>query len=72
MVILHRLKGAEFVLNADLIETIEANPDTIITLVNEKKFIVQEPVAEVVEKVIAYQTRIHNLPRVSERRPEET
>ncbi|TGK82064.1 flagellar protein [Leptospira noumeaensis] len=72
MVILHRLKGAEFVLNADLIETIDANPDTIITLVNEKKFIVQEPVAEVVEKVIAYQTRIHNLPRVGERGPEET
>lgn len=72
MVILHRLKGAEFVLNADLIETIEANPDTIITLVNEKKFIVQEPVAEVVEKVIAYQTRIHNLPRVGEKRHEET
>ncbi|PJZ46218.1 flagellar FlbD family protein [Leptospira brenneri] len=71
MVILHRLKGAEFVLNADLIETIEANPDTIITLVNEKKFIVQEPVAEVLEKVVAYQTRIHNLPRVKDR-PEET
>ncbi|MBM9590211.1 flagellar FlbD family protein [Leptospira sp. 201903075] len=72
MVILHRLKGAEFVLNADLIETIEANPDTIITLVNEKKFIVQEPVAEVVEKVVAYQTRIHDLPRVSVKMPEET
>ncbi|MBM9548402.1 flagellar FlbD family protein [Leptospira sp. 201903074] len=72
MVILHRLKGAEFVLNADLIETIEANPDTIITLVNEKKFIVLEPVAEVVEKVVAYQTRIHNLPRVSGKMPEET
>ncbi|TGM52424.1 flagellar FlbD family protein [Leptospira vanthielii] len=66
MVILHRLKGAEFVLNADLIETIEANPDTIITLVNEKKFIVQEPVAEVVEKVVSYKTRIHGLPRVKE------
>ncbi|MGE8720554.1 flagellar FlbD family protein [Leptospira terpstrae] len=67
MVILHRLKGAEFVLNADLIETIEANPDTIITLVNEKKFIVQEPVAEVVEKVVSYKTRIHGLPRVIEK-----
>ncbi|EMY71322.1 flagellar protein FlbD [Leptospira vanthielii serovar Holland str. Waz Holland = ATCC 700522] len=49
-----------------MIETIEANPDTIITLVNEKKFIVQEPVAEVVEKVVSYKTRIHGLPRVKE------
>ncbi|TGL86419.1 flagellar protein [Leptospira congkakensis] len=72
MVILHRLKGAEFVLNADLIETIEANPDTIITLVNEKKFIVQEAVSEVLEKVVTYQTRIHGLPRVQQSRPEET
>ncbi|MDF3820776.1 flagellar FlbD family protein [Leptospira sp. 96542] len=62
MVILHRLKGAEFVLNADLIETVEANPDTIITLVNEKKFIVQESVADVLEKVVTYKTRIHRLP----------
>jgi flagellar protein FlbD len=70
LVILHRLKGAEFVLNADLIETIEANPDTIITLVNEKKFIVLESVAEVVEKVVSYQTRIHNLPQVKEKTEE--
>ncbi|WP_411824086.1 flagellar FlbD family protein [Leptospira sp. 'Mane'] len=62
MVILHRLKGAEFVLNADLIESIEANPDTVITLLNEKKYIVSEPVETVVEKVFAYKTRIHSLP----------
>ncbi len=62
MVILHRLKGAEFVLNADLIESIEANPDTVITLLNEKKYIVSEPVETVVEKVFQYKARIHSLP----------
>lgn len=64
MVTLHRLKGAEFVLNAELIESIEASPDTIITLVNDKKFIVQETVYEVVERVIQYKSRVHTLPKV--------
>ena len=65
MVILHRLKGAEFILNAELIETIEANPDTVITLTNEKKFIVIESVSEVLERVLMYKTRIHQLPKAN-------
>ncbi|MDZ4728097.1 MAG: flagellar FlbD family protein [Leptospira sp.] len=70
MVILHRLKGAEFILNAELIETIEANPDTVITLTNDKKFIVQETVSGVLELVLAYKTRIHSLPKVKSRNEE--
>lgn len=63
MVILHRLKGAEFILNAELIETIEANPDTVISLTNDKKFIVTETVLDVLEKVMEYKMRIHTLPK---------
>ncbi|MCZ8155291.1 MAG: flagellar FlbD family protein [Leptospira sp.] len=70
MVILHRLKGAEFILNADLIETIEANPDTVISLVNEKKFIVMETVTEVLDKVLSYKSRIHSLPKTVQRTEE--
>ncbi|TGN20469.1 flagellar FlbD family protein [Leptospira idonii] len=65
MVILHRLKGAEFVLNADHIESVEANPDTVITLINDKKYIVQESVTEVVDKVFVYKARIHSLPKTN-------
>ncbi|GBF51156.1 endoflagellar protein [Leptospira ryugenii] len=64
MVILHRLKGAEFVLNADLIETIEANPDTVITLTNDKKYIVQETVSTVMDLVLSYKSRIHSNPKI--------
>lgn len=32
----------ELVLNAELIETIEETPDTVITLLNGKKLIVEE------------------------------
>lgn len=47
-------KKGEFVLNAEVIQTIEETPDTVITLMNEKKFIVDEPVDEVVRRVIKY------------------
>ncbi len=42
MICLHRLKGEEFFLNHRHIETIEKTPDTVITLVNEHKYLVCE------------------------------
>lgn len=47
-------KKGEFILNAEVIQTIEETPDTVITLMNEKKFIVDEPVDEVVRRVMKY------------------
>jgi flagellar protein FlbD len=44
----------EFVLNADLIETIEETPDTVVTLTNGKKIIVTESMDEVVRKVMEF------------------
>ena len=36
-------KKGEFVLNAEIIETIEETSDTVVTLTNGKKLIVDEP-----------------------------
>ncbi|TGK12093.1 flagellar protein [Leptospira fletcheri] len=58
MITLHRLKGTEFVLNASHIECIEANPDTTITLFNDRKYVVQESVPQVIEKIIEFKKRI--------------
>ncbi len=55
MITLHKINGMEFVLNAELIETVEANPDTTIFLTTGKVFIVRETMAEVVRQVTAYQ-----------------
>ncbi|MDT8901299.1 flagellar FlbD family protein [Anaeroselena agilis] len=44
----------DFVLNAELIETIEETPDTVITLTNGKKLIVAEGMDEVVRRVMEY------------------
>ncbi|WP_100404477.1 flagellar FlbD family protein [Bacillus solitudinis] len=47
MIELIRLNGHTFLLNAFLIEQVEAFPDTTITLVSGKKIIVQNEVNEV-------------------------
>jgi flagellar protein FlbD len=58
MLTVTQLDGTAIVLNAELIESIEAVPDTIITLTTHKKFVVVEPVSEVVERVIRYQRKV--------------
>lgn len=51
--------GADLVINAELIESVEAHPDTQITLTTGHKMIVQESVERVIELVIAYKRAIH-------------
>jgi flagellar protein FlbD len=59
MIALQRLNKSEFILNADYIETLEATPDTVITLTNSKKYIVKNPIADVVAKAIKYKQLCH-------------
>ena len=49
----------EFVLNAEIIESIEETPDTVITLTNGKKLIVEEPMEEIVRRTIKYRRALH-------------
>lgn len=58
MIQLHNISGKSFYLNCDLIFRMEVNYDTIITLTNMQKLIVQETPDQVVEKVIAYRRKI--------------
>jgi flagellar protein FlbD len=55
VIYLSRLDGTRFVLNANRIETVEARPDTVITVVDGKHFVVKDSVDDVIAKVIAYQ-----------------
>ena len=52
-------KKGEFVLNAEIIETIEETPDTVVTLTNGKKLIVDEPMDEIVRRVMKYRRAMH-------------
>ena len=55
------LNGWSFVLNCELIETVEATPDTVISTINGKKFIASETVEEIVERVVQYKSRVLSL-----------
>ena len=57
MIKLTRLNGKEFVLNAELIRSIEALPDTTITLGGGDKLIVTAMLEEVVERAMEHTGR---------------
>lgn len=54
MIHVTRLNQSRLILNSDLIETIENTPDTVITLVNDKRITVMETADELIERVRAY------------------
>jgi len=61
MITVTRINGVEFAINAELIELVESTPDTVITLTNGKKYVVREPLVEIVQKVINYRQEV-NMP----------
>ncbi|MEM8756170.1 MAG: flagellar FlbD family protein [Planctomycetota bacterium] len=58
MITVTRLNGDRIVVNAELIKTLEATPDTIITLINGDRLVVKEPVPSVIELAIDYGRRL--------------
>ena len=58
MITLTRLTGAVFAINPDLIERIDQTPDTVLTLVDGTKYLVREPLAEIVEAVRDYRASV--------------
>jgi flagellar protein FlbD len=59
MIRVTRLNNSELVVNAELIEFIEATPDTVITLTNDRHVVVQESVDDVIERVIEFLRAVH-------------
>lgn len=57
MIRLTRLNETQFIINAEMIEFVEATPDTIVSLQSGKKVMVTEPLDEVVERIIEYRRR---------------
>ncbi len=54
MIHLTRLNQKDLVVNSDLIEHIEANPDTVVSLTNGQKFVVVETTDEIIRKVVEF------------------
>ena len=60
MITVTRLNNKPIVVNPDLIVFIEQTPDTIITLSNGEKLMVQEKVGEVINRIIKFRRSIFN------------
>lgn len=59
MIILHKLNGLEVVVNAELIETLEPGPQTLIHLATGNKLTVKEGADEIVAKVVQYRKSVN-------------
>ncbi len=58
MIRLTRLNGEHFVLNAELVQRVEGHPDTVITLLDDTKYVVVETVDQVVREIRDYRASI--------------
>lgn len=53
------LNNREIAINPDLIETVEAVPQTVLTLTSGKKLLLTDKMQDVVDKFINYKQRIN-------------
>lgn len=53
------MNDSELVINTDLIEFVEAIPDTMISLTSGKKVMVKERIDEIVARVVEYRRLIN-------------
>lgn len=60
MIELTRLNDTKFMLNSDLIETIEEVPDTVLALTTGKKLFVKESKYEIRDLIVMYKKEVFN------------
>lgn len=59
MIVLTRPNGQPIMLNCDLIESVEPNSETIITLTTGNAVVVREPMEEIERRVVAFKRKIY-------------
>ena len=72
MIRMTRLNEQVIVVNADLVESLEATPDTVVTLTTDRKYVVRESVDELIDRIIAYRRACAVPPWLSPRESGET
>ena len=58
MIYITRTNGSKLYINPELIQTVESTPDTIVTLVDNKKIIARETPQEIAERFIEYRRQV--------------
>jgi len=59
MIALIRLNGQPLMVNCDLIESIEATPDTVVTLTSGNKLIVRDTMEQLQAKIVEFKRKIY-------------
>jgi flagellar protein FlbD len=59
MIEVTRLDDSKIMVNAEMIQSLQATPDTVITLTTNGKMIVKEPVDEISRRILRYQRSMH-------------
>lgn len=61
MIKITRINDAELTINSDLIEFIEATPDTTITLTTGRKIIAKENIDQIITKIVEFKGEIQKI-----------
>ncbi len=59
MIYVSRLNGKTFAVNCELIEFVEATPNTVISMTSGRKIVVLESIDDIIVKILEYKKRVY-------------
>ncbi len=59
MILVTRRNGSQFYINAELVQSVESTPDTVITLKDKSILVVREQAEVIVQRMIEYQQKVN-------------
>ena len=60
MIKVTRLNDSALMINVDMIQSLQAIPETVITFTNNDKIMVKEPLEELSQRIVDYQRAINS------------
>ena len=69
MIKVTRLNDSTLMINVDMIQSLQAIPETVITFTNNNKIMVKEPLEEVSQRIVDYQRTIYSNSARKNKRP---
>jgi len=69
MIKVTRLNDSTLMINVDMIQSLQAIPETVITFTNNNKLMVKEPLEEVSQKIVDYQRTLYSNSNSENNRP---
>ena len=59
MIKVTRLNDSVLMINVEMIQSLQATPDTVITFTNHDRLMVKEPVEEISQRIVEYQRLVN-------------